>query len=227
MVVMMVLVIPAINLKGAGDVTKTVYDVQGILDQARAFAMANNTYVFVGFSEPNTGTVLVATVASKDGTRGYDVTGATIPAPAWPTLTTLPTSNLNAIGKLQKFDNIHLASNMNGPGSVIPTGGGLARPEITGSFANYYAVGDMPVATQPNTFTWPPGTAAPPYTFDKVINFDPQGSARVQTTGNSDTIPAYMEIGLQQTHGTLISTGSNVAAIQVDGMSGATRIYRP
>ena len=50
--ILMVLVAPAFtNLKSAGDVTNAVYGIQGLLDNARTYAKANNTYVFVGFAE--------------------------------------------------------------------------------------------------------------------------------------------------------------------------------
>ena len=44
--------IPAMNsIKGASNVTKAAYDIAGALEQARAYAMAKNTYVFVGIAE--------------------------------------------------------------------------------------------------------------------------------------------------------------------------------
>src|SRR5213596_2668244 len=81
--ILMVLVAPAFtNLKSAGDVTNAVYGIQGLLDNARTYAKANNTYVFVGFAEADSsvdssispqvagyGRVALAVVASKDGTR--------------------------------------------------------------------------------------------------------------------------------------------------------------
>src|SRR5579871_2836352 len=46
---MMSVAIPAFNaIRGGTDFTSVVYDVAGILDQSRAYAMANNTYVLVG-----------------------------------------------------------------------------------------------------------------------------------------------------------------------------------
>ena len=65
------------------------------------------------------------------------------------------------------------------------------------------------------------------YLFTKVINFDPEGTARIQTATNSDTIDPYLEIGLQQARGTLVISNSNCAVIQVDGITGAGKIYRP
>ena len=40
---------PAVNaLKSANDVNKAVYDIAGVLQVARSYAMANNTYVYAG-----------------------------------------------------------------------------------------------------------------------------------------------------------------------------------
>ena len=78
-------------------------------------------------------------------------------------------------------------------------------------------------------FDWPLGTAlnAGQYSFRKVINFDPQGVARMQYATNSDSIAAYIEVGLQQTHGTAISSSPNVVAIQLGGVGGEISVYRP
>src|SRR5258705_1376574 len=81
--VLLVLLAPALTtIKSAGDVTSAVYGIQGLLENARTYAKANHTYVFVGFAEvdasvspsvspqvPGNGRVAVAVVASKDGTR--------------------------------------------------------------------------------------------------------------------------------------------------------------
>src|SRR5207248_2044597 len=80
---LMVLVAPAFtSLKSAGDVTGAAYTVKGVLDQARTYAMANNTYTWVGFYEENVssttpgtvgvGRLVMSIVASKDGTIPYD-----------------------------------------------------------------------------------------------------------------------------------------------------------
>src|ERR1700722_5827359 len=56
--VMLVLSIPAFYaIKGGSDITKAAYDISGVLEQARTYAMANNTYVWVGFYEED-GSVL-------------------------------------------------------------------------------------------------------------------------------------------------------------------------
>ena len=233
MVMIMALVAPVVNsIQGAGDVTKAVYDIKGVLDQARTYAIANNTYVWVGFFEEDgskasatpavsgTGRVVIATVASKDGTRGYD--------PASPP-SQMASIKLTPIDKLRKIDNLHLAT-LNGFSNqgAIPTTGGMARPGIT---SNYYDLGNS-ACVAASTFNWPLG-ATNQYTLSKIINFDPRGVARIQYGSNEDFIPLYIEIGLQGTRGNVVSplpsnqnTG-NRAAIQIDGMTGATRLYRP
>src|ERR1700678_672955 len=51
-VLMMTLAIPAFNaIRGGTDFTSQVYDISGTLEQARAYAMANNTFVLVGIAE--------------------------------------------------------------------------------------------------------------------------------------------------------------------------------
>ncbi len=78
-VVLMVLLVPAFKgMKSAGDVTSAAYTVKGVLDQARTYAMTNNTYAWVGFFEEDinsttpavagNGRLVLSVVASKDGT---------------------------------------------------------------------------------------------------------------------------------------------------------------
>src|SRR5437879_6414334 len=96
--VLLVLIAPAFtSIKGGTDVTSAAYTIKGTLDTARTYAKANNTYTWVGFKEVDvsqnasaspqlngTGRVAVAIVASKDGTRGYDITNPSLPNPsAW------------------------------------------------------------------------------------------------------------------------------------------------
>src|SRR5438094_8349922 len=95
---LMVLVAPAFtSLKSAGDVTAAAYTVKGVLDTARTYAKANNTYTWVGFAgsvgpntppPPITGQVEVAIVASKDGTN------------LWSANVALPPASLIQVGKM-------------------------------------------------------------------------------------------------------------------------------
>jgi len=83
---LLVLIAPAFTyIKGGTDVTSAAYTIKGVLDTARTYAKANNTYTWVGFIEENTanpaspnsspppiGRVIMSIVASKDGTTVYD-----------------------------------------------------------------------------------------------------------------------------------------------------------
>jgi len=249
MLVMTALVVPAFTgVKSAGDVTKAVYDIAGILDQARAYAMSNNTYVFVGFAEVDAsvhasavpqvatgnspyGRVVVAVVASKDGKRGYDVSRPENWKTNYSSGPSPIVKNLMAINKLQRFENLHLAD----LGATPPATGAMARPAVSNATTPSYNVANAGcVSTTP--FTWPLGSSLSgdyQYAFVKVIYFDPQGVARIQSASNADTIPRCAEIGLQPSRGNVpppLPSDQNVgnqAAIQIDGMTGATRIYRP
>src|SRR6266487_802867 len=233
---LMALVAPAFtNIKSGTDVTSAAYTIKGALDTARTYAKANNTFVWVAFKEVDvsqdasvtpqtsgTGRVAIAIVASKNGQRGHDVTNISLPSPAWTNYNN--GANLVAVTKLQRLDNVHLATTLNGTLNPPPTSGNMARPYIA---SNNYIIGSAPVSVTP--FDWPLGSAlnAGQYSFQKVISFDPQGVARIQYSTNIDGIAPYTEIGLQQTHGTVVSSSSNVAAIQVGGVGGNVAIYRP
>src|SRR5438094_8501584 len=88
--VLLVLIAPAFTtIKSAGDVTSAAYTIKGVLDTARTYAKANNTYTWVGFAgsvgpntpqPPITGQVEVAIVASKDGTNLWSANVALPPA---------------------------------------------------------------------------------------------------------------------------------------------------
>ena len=68
--------------------------------------------------------------------------------------------------------------------------------------------------------------------FEKVIVFSPQGVARIQSATNGDEVKQHIEIGLQPTRGNQTPplpkpNEGEQAAIQLDSMTGAVRIYRP
>src|SRR5213594_3786225 len=83
---LLVLIAPAFTyIKGGTDVTSAAYTIKSVLDTARTYAKANNTYTWVGFYEEDVsqssvipapdprctgcvGRVVISIVASKDGT---------------------------------------------------------------------------------------------------------------------------------------------------------------
>jgi prepilin-type N-terminal cleavage/methylation domain-containing protein len=237
--IMALVLVPSISgLQSAGGFTKAISDISMTLTQARLYAMAHNTYVFVGITEtqegtPSSATQTVATssnggrvwldvVASQDGTPGYD-TGLTqwnlIPA-GYPGAGQL---DLTPIQKPEYFDNTHIAE-LENSGNID---GSMNRPVV----ANADQVGDSSFDSTLNPgmeLALPLGSPSPRVTFTKIIQFDPQGVPSVLGVG----IVPSIEIGLQPTHGGNIpplptsATLGNQAALQLDGTTGTVTVYR-
>ncbi len=252
---MMALIAPAFNaIKGGNDIGRSTYEIASTLQEARTYAMANNTYVWVGFFEEdgtknsttpastgNGGRVIISVVASQDGTRYSDANvDAATPAAFGAGSTSNPTS-LVQISRLIKLDNVRLASLNDGSSN----GGGYpARPGVQaayqvgdtigqapnnagGSFAQHYGAG-----ANPTTFKYPLVAATPQYTFSKIIEFNPQGEAS-KIVENVFTGPGpqdAMEIAIVPTHGSTpdprYPQGKAAAALQIEGITGQVRIYR-
>src|SRR5438552_3578463 len=134
-IILTTLLAPAFSsLKSAGDVTSTAYTVKGVLDQARTFAMANNTYTWVGVSgsiganttPPVTGQVALAIVASNDGTNlgtNSTATSALVVGNGVGTVT--------EVGKVIWLDNAHIGD------TGVPTNNGTefeSRPNVASAY---------------------------------------------------------------------------------------------
>jgi Tfp pilus assembly protein FimT len=226
---LMVLVVPAFtSMKSAGDATSAAYTIKGALEQARSYAMANNTYTWVGFYEEDvskastnpatsgTGRVVMSIVASKDGTIVYDPNSPTQIDP----------TKLIQVGKLTKIENVHLAGDASFTATSTPTGSTFDyRPAVI------YRIASPPNSSPPNSrtpFQYPVGSPAPAaqYTFVKAVQFSPGGEARVDNSSDY-TLQVAAEVGLRATHGTTVDTsGPNVVAIQFTGAGGNVKIYR-
>jgi prepilin-type N-terminal cleavage/methylation domain-containing protein len=231
--ILMVLIAPAFTtIKGGTDVTSAAYTIKGVLDTARTYAKANNTYTWVGFFEEDVskpwqpptsltppggvGRIIVSIVASKDGTMIYDAT-----APA-----KIDTTKLIQLGKLIKIENAHLAGDAAFTAAPsTPTGVTFgSRPSVT-----------YRIATPPNSspsdsrtpFQYPLGSPQPPaqYSFLKAVEFSPRGEARIDNSADY-SLQNAAEIGLRGTRGTTVDTGPNVVAVQVGGVGGDVIIYR-
>ena len=121
--ILLVLVGPAFTTLTSGtDVSSAIYGVKGVLENARAYAKANHTYVFVGFAEVDSsvdpsvspqvttgdtpyGRVAMAVVAAKDGTSQYEY-ATTDQGNDWKA-NYANGAHLIAVGKLQTYENLH------------------------------------------------------------------------------------------------------------------------
>ena len=204
------------GLKGAGDVTKAAYDIEGALENARTYALANDTYVWVGIFEENgavlsttpatkgTGRIVISTVASGDGTS------QTAPA-AFST----PSTSLIQTIKLLKINNMHLATTYaagSGTGATF-----ALRPAANSTIS--------PPSSGTTFFPYP--LTGSQYGFIEAIEFNPRGEVRVlNNLAYASTSPQQVvEMVLQPTHGTALLT-SNVAAVQITGIAGNVKTYR-
>jgi len=253
---LMVLIAPAFtSIKSGSDFSSAVNGIRDVLENARTYAKANRTYVFVGLAEADSsvdsgvspqvttgatpyGRVAVAVVASKDGTRHFNYATSNQGAD-WQANyvnSTKPEylgAHLTAVGKLQRFENLHFIPVDFGPWDpTTHPNSKMARYQPTGP---PYILGNA-ASTSATPFTWPLGSplnSGYQYRFNRVMYFDPIGVARIATATNADAIAHVMEIDFQPSHGTAIPTMptnqdvGNHAVLQLGTTDGAVRVYRP
>jgi prepilin-type N-terminal cleavage/methylation domain-containing protein len=205
MAMLTVIGLPALSaLSTSGGMNETVAELGGLLDQARQYAVAQNTYVWVAFY-PNTSategnTLTVAIVASKDGTD---------PSP-WADYGTIPSDTLGLMGRVKTFKQIKLSDAGAFTADLISTLPTSPAVDSANNLADNTAVFHIKL---------PGATAAT--SFTRAIQFTPRGEVR----NNSNPID-IVEFGVQpQKHTT--SDAHNVAVIRINGTTGQTLVYRP
>ena len=248
---LMVLVAPAFtNLKGAGDVTNAAYSVKGVLEEARTYARANNTYTWVGLfeedgSKPSTtpatagnGRLIMSIVASKDGNQGFK------PGSAVSGSNFFDITKVTQVGKLVKIDNVHLPLFASGTGTgdtfdtrPIPDSDSFGGTNDSRFGELNAAAPTAPTNNSKFPFQYPVGNPAPTaqYIFKRTLQFNPRGECRINSTYD---IRRVVEIGLVQTRADAISTptsgagtsavvfAGNTIAVQITGFASNVKIYR-
>jgi prepilin-type N-terminal cleavage/methylation domain-containing protein len=218
------LTVPMINgIKDSQNINAATSSVSSALQRARAYAMAHNTYVWVGFYEEsaNTGVptnvfpyagagqLVIGVAASADGTQIYSnsVTSGNLQTP-----------QVVQLEKLVKIENVHctdLGAPTGSSGSALAT-----RPNgaYAGSSSEQYGI-DSDNGQEASHFLVLNG-----YTFYKTIRFSPGGVASID---DSSALRLVGEIGLRPTHGSQVNaTTPDVAAIQFSGIEGSVQTYR-
>lgn len=206
MTLMLVAIVPAVNnIKGAGEVTNTAFEIATTLEQARAYAMAHNTYVFVGLSprdgvdttKAGTGEIVLAVAASRDGTKNFGPSDA----------------NLAPLARLRRISNMAIED-------ALPNTASMSRPVV----ADNYRLGNA-ASDATTSFKWPLNGGTSLYEFSKIIQFDPRGTATIPP--NVASVPQWLEIGLVGARGNQVVASQNCAAVVLDGVTGSVKIYRP
>jgi prepilin-type N-terminal cleavage/methylation domain-containing protein len=240
--ILMVLIVPAFtSLKGGGDVTNAAYTIKGVLEQARNYAMANNTYVYVGFYEeaptassptsatppyPGKGRLLLASVAAIDGTTSCEDPNSSSASPIL-----LIATKIKQVGKLTRIEGVHVTDIGAPPSSTPSPSPGpnsiAGRPNLPYTYASpgfdyQNRINSDDTHTTFNQTMYP--FSAQGYTFCKTVRFSPRGEASINATYD---LRRAAEIGLLPTHGATVDTNSrNVVAIQFGATDGNFRIYR-
>jgi prepilin-type N-terminal cleavage/methylation domain-containing protein len=226
MAVLTVLAIPAFtSMASAGSMTSASYAISGAIQTARSYAMAHDTYTWLGFFEEDgnagstnpatagTGRVILSMVASTDGTMTYS-SSATAPI-------TLSPTRLIQIRNLMRVPYVHLKSFTNGAGGGTTF---ATRPPLSSANAR---IGDttVPVSSALPSFQYPVGSASPAqYTFTKVLQFSPRGE--VLDSAMSGVMTPLIEVGLQPVRGDVVTNSQNFVALQIAGISGNVILYR-
>jgi hypothetical protein len=225
MLALVALAVPAFTtLTSSGNVTAASYEVSGLIEAARTYAMAHDTYTWVGFFEedgsqpsgnpaqPGVGRIVLSSVASTDGTMIYNST-ATAPV-------TIDPTRLIQINKLVRIGGAHLQtfSNGSGTGTTFDT-----RPPIPAT--NARIGGTTPPGALP-FFQYPVGkSGTAQYVFSQVLQFSPRGEVLVSSM--ADLLTPLIEVGLQPVHGDVVNVNSlNLVALQISGISGNVILYR-
>jgi prepilin-type N-terminal cleavage/methylation domain-containing protein len=187
------------SVTNSGKMNESTSDLAGILEQARQYAAAQNTYVWVALQPQtvnNVDVLNVAVVASNDGTDP-GVYG-NVPSSAFQIVTRIRTFQHLQLKTAGTFTISQLASL---PAS--PTAGPANNLSSTATFNIR-----MPGA----------GGTTP---FTQSIEFTPSGEAR-NTTSPID----FIEIGLEPASTTSSPNPSNAAVLRVNGITGLTAVYR-
>jgi prepilin-type N-terminal cleavage/methylation domain-containing protein len=196
------LTVPALSaLKNAGGVNQAVNGISLSPDEARAYAMAHNTYVWVGFVQP-TGSqnLLVGMVAgTAGGSSSINVSSA-------------PPTSYVPIATVQSYPNLSLAT--------------VSAVESSNSDTSWTSL--MPVGTELSSssltgFTQSSGGTTLSFPQGSILQFSPQGEANVSSTG---ALQHWIQFGLQPVRGGR-SNGPDVAIIQISGLNGRVQVFRP
>jgi len=175
-----------------------------MLDQARQYAIAQNTYVWVVMrpnpSGSNGDELNVAVLASRTGTDTQ----------SWSSYGVVPNGQIDLLSRPKTFSQVRF----NEAGSF----GASKIPALTGK--STATSGNSPSTTADFKIKLP--GAASTVDFTRAIQFTPTGEARTAQGGVTDLV----ELDIQPTHGTTADQ-NNVAVVRINGLTGQMTMYRP
>jgi prepilin-type N-terminal cleavage/methylation domain-containing protein len=205
--VLLAVVHPSVeSLSGSSQFSSSVWQFSDTFDQARACAVSRHTYVYVGVGEFQASAPDSVGKAGSGRVAMFVVAsrnGSRVAASSDFATQTLPVS------KLIKLNNLHFTT-------VDTNSDGLVRP----SNDSVQKIDDWNGTTG---LTFPLGSTAQ-YSFPVLIEFSPQGMARIY---GADILPGFVEMGLSPSKGASVVSSSQVAVVQLSGLTGKLTLYRP
>jgi prepilin-type N-terminal cleavage/methylation domain-containing protein len=203
MAVMAAISIPSVfSLTSSGKMNQTTSELGGILEQARQYAAAQNTYVWVTFNTQTTNNIDLLTVAVVASTDGTDPTITSSTA-------TVPSTGLNLISKIRTFQQVQLKTAGTFPANQVAS---LPTTPVTGAPNALSGSDTFNVQIPGNTTT---------SAFTQSIEFTPSGEAR-----NTSSPIDIIEFGLEPAVNSSIPNPLNVAVVRVNGITGQAIVYR-
>ena len=194
------------GINSSGNFNLSLNQISGVLEQARSYAVAQDTYVWVALYEndqTSTGLkdVYVAAFASNDGTDPFNWTGSV----TFPTPGTVGGTTLSQVTHMTHCSGLHLqtTSMPNAPSS----------PSLPANLPVFQCT--APSSSGPVTLS---GTSAVYW----VIQFTPTGAARV----GPNPIQSIW-FGVQPSLSQTAVDTKNIASLEVSGLTGLTTINRP
>jgi prepilin-type N-terminal cleavage/methylation domain-containing protein len=206
-IISILLVVMTLGLRGiseSGKFNQSLNNIAGILEQSRAYARAQDTYVWVVLYQgaPSSGPldVYVGAFASNDGTDPLDWSGSV----ALPNPGTVGSTTLSPLTRPYHLKGLRLQT------TTLPNA--PSSPNLPATTPNFqYTVpsdsGSITV-TSTNAVYW-------------VIQFAPNGMAH-----NSANPISSIWLGLQPAYSSSVFDQHNIASIEVNGLTGLSTIYR-
>ncbi len=196
------------NMNSAGRFNKALREISGILEQGRAYAVAQDTYVWVALYQntpANNGPLetFVATFASNDGTDPFNWAGSvTMPSPG-----IVGSTTLSQITRMYYYKGVCL---LTGTGTSLPKA--PTNPNFPASSPVFQCTGQSDSG---------PVTLPSPSSLYCVIQFTPTGAAR-----NGPNPIDSIWLGMQPSFSKTTLDPHNITSMKVNGFTGLTTIYR-
>jgi prepilin-type N-terminal cleavage/methylation domain-containing protein len=199
---------PAISaLTSSGSASQNISQLSGLVEQAREYAVSQNTYVWVALNSTTTpGQVSVAIIASTDGTDPANVSGTS----TWQTANyhAVPAPGLVLVSKVVTLKQFTILN----AGAVTPPSLPAAPvPADPTNSINSGGTGGFSIQIPGQSTTT---------SFIPAILFTPSGQVR-----NSNSPVNIIDFDLEPLKGTATDT-KNIAVLRMNGLTGEGVVYR-